>query len=239
MRGRPRKTPANDVQTRQAKWGARDAQSAAAKAAGHQGAETSDGAQPGADVARDAAEVAGTAQTGPEMAGDEPGDGVESVGEGEEAGHVSRETGGAGTAGEPGDAQTHQREGEAVVASEVPALDTDAALALRRLRERPLCCCGCGQVLSSPKKHFIEGHDGKAKVLVRKIMRGELHHPSVLQGLLHRQGGTRIVGKVGSQKTSSQLQPLSVIRPPRPDCSGDDFGRPCPLQKECRMRPQR
>ena len=174
MRGRPRKTPANDVQTRQAKWGARDAQSAAAKAAGHQGAETSDGAQPGADVARDAAEVAGTAQTGPEMAGDEPGDGVESVGEGEEAGHVSRETGGAGTAGEPGDAQTHQREGEAVVASEVPALDTDAALALRRLRERPLCCCGCGQVLSSPKRHFIQGHDGKAKVIVRKIMRGEL-----------------------------------------------------------------
>jgi len=174
MRGRPRKTPANDVQTRQAKWGARDAQSAAAKAAGHQGAETSDGAQPGADVARDAAEVAGTAQTGPEMAGDEPGDGVESVGEGEEAGHVSRETGGAGTAGEPGDAQTHQREGEAVVASEVPALDTDAALALRRLRERPLCCCGCGQVLSSPKKHFIQGHDGKAKVIVRKIMCGEL-----------------------------------------------------------------
>jgi hypothetical protein len=108
------------------------------------------------------------------MAGDEPGDGVESVGEGEEAGHVSRETGGAGTAGEPGDAQTHQREGEAVVASEVPALDTDAALALRRLRERPLCCCGCGQVLSSPKKHFIQGHDGKAKVIVRKIMCGEL-----------------------------------------------------------------
>jgi hypothetical protein len=97
-------------------------------------------------VARDAAEVAGTAQTGPEMAGDEPGDGVESVGEGEEAGH----------------------------ASEVPALDTDAALALRRLRERPLCCCGCGQVLSSPKKHFIQGHDGKAKVIVRKIMCGEL-----------------------------------------------------------------
>jgi hypothetical protein len=50
-------------------------------------------------------------------------------------------------------------------------LDTDAALALRRLRERPLCCCGCGQVLSNPKKHFIQGHDGKAKVIVRKIMR--------------------------------------------------------------------
>jgi hypothetical protein len=26
-------------------------------------------------------------------------------------------------------------------------------------------------VLSSPKKHFIQGHDGKAKVIVRKIMR--------------------------------------------------------------------
>ncbi len=64
-----------------------------------------------------------------------------------------------------------------VSSSEVPpgpTLDTDAALALRRLRERPLCCCGCGQVLSSPKKHFVQGHDGKAKVIVRKIMRGEL-----------------------------------------------------------------
>jgi hypothetical protein len=108
------------------------------------------------------------------MAGDEPGDGVETVGEGEEAKDVSRETDGAGTAAAPGDAQTERPEGQTPAASEVPAgptLDIDAALALKRLRERPLCCCGCGQVLSSPKKHFIQGHDGKAKVIVRKIMR--------------------------------------------------------------------
>ena len=134
MRGRPRKTPANEVQTRQTKRLVRDAQSAAVKAAGHWGAETADGAQPGADVARDEADVAETAQM------------------------------------ERPDAET-------ATASEAPAaptLDTDAALALKRLRERPLCCCGCGQVLSNPKRHFIQGHDGKAKVIVRKIMRGEL-----------------------------------------------------------------
>jgi hypothetical protein len=128
-------------------------------------------------VAQNAADVAETAQTGPEMAGDEPGVGVETLTEGEEAGDVSPGTGEAGTATEPTDAQTEQPEGETVVASEVPAgptLDTDAALALRRLRERPLCCCGCGKVLSSPKKHFVQGHDGKARVIVRKIMRGEL-----------------------------------------------------------------
>ncbi|MGO9241472.1 MAG: hypothetical protein ACLPXM_20295 [Terriglobales bacterium] len=125
-------------------------------------------------MARDEADVA---ETGPEVAGDEPGDGVETVGEAEEAGDVSGVTGEAGTAVEPGDAQTEQPLGETATASEVPAgptLDTDAALALRRMRERPRCCCGCGQVLSSPKKHFIQGHDGKAKVIVRKIMRGEL-----------------------------------------------------------------
>jgi len=176
MRGRPRKTPANDVQTRQTKRLVRDAQSAAVKAAGHWGAETADGAQPGADVARDEADVAETAQTSPEMAGDEPGDGVETLAEGEEAADVSRETVEAGTAG-PADAQMERPDAETATASEAPAgptLDTDAALALKRLRERPLCCCGCGQVLSNPKRHFIQGHDGKAKVIVRKIMRGEL-----------------------------------------------------------------
>ena len=108
------------------------------------------------------------------MAGDEPGGGVETLTEGEEAGDDSRETGEAGTAVEPADAQTEQPGAETATASEGPALDTDAALALRRLRERSLCCCGCGQVLSSPKKHFIQGHDGKAKAIVRKIMRGEM-----------------------------------------------------------------
>ena len=148
MRGRPRKTPANDAKTRQMKRRATNAQSGAVKSVGHQGAETSDRKQPGPDVARDEADAAETAQTGPEMAGDEPGDGVETVGEGEEAKDVSRETDGAGTAAGPADAQTNQPEAETAVASEAPALDTDAALALKRLRERPLCCCGCGQVLS-------------------------------------------------------------------------------------------
>jgi hypothetical protein len=110
MRGRPRKTPANDVQTRQTKRRARDAQSAAVKAAGHQGAETADGAQPGADVARDEADAAETAQTGPEMAGDEPGDGVETVGEGEEAKDVSRET--DARPGPPPSRQTPRRTGQ-------------------------------------------------------------------------------------------------------------------------------
>lgn len=61
-------------------------------------------------------------------------------------------------------------------ASEVaqPDVDSATALALRRLRETPRCCCGCGLILSNPKKHFIIGHDGKAKATVRKIMRGEL-----------------------------------------------------------------
>ena len=69
--------------------------------------------------------------------------------EGEETGDVTRETVEAGTAAEPGDAQTDQPEGETLVASDVPAgpsLDTGAASALRRLRERP--CCGSSQVLS-------------------------------------------------------------------------------------------
>ena len=170
MRGRPRTTPASDSKTRQTKRRARDAQSGATKDVGHKAPETSDGAQPGPDVAK-------TAQTEPEMAGDAVETGIETVGEGEEAGDVPRETGEAPTADETGDAQTEQPDGETVVASEVPAgptLDTDAALALRRLRDRPRCCCGCGQVLSSPKKHFIQGHDGRAKVIVRKIMRGEL-----------------------------------------------------------------
>lgn len=61
-------------------------------------------------------------------------------------------------------------------ASEVaqPETDSATALALKRWRERPTCCCGCGKVLSSAKKHFVQGHDGKAKAMVRKIMRGEL-----------------------------------------------------------------
>lgn len=128
-------------------------------------------------MARDEAEVAETTQTEPEMAGDDPGDGVETEGEGEEGAETALETEATGTAAEPGDAQTDQPERETVTASEAPAgptLDTDAALALRRLRERPRCCCGCGQLLSSAKKHLIQGHDGKAKVIVRKIMRGEL-----------------------------------------------------------------
>ena len=177
MRSRPRKTPANDSKTRQTKRRAADAQSGAVKSAGHQGAETSDGAQPEADVARDAADAAATAQTGPERAGDEPGDGVETLTEGEEAKDVSRETGQAETAAAPGDAQTERPEGQTPAASEVPAgptLDIDAAVVLKRLREQPLCCCGCGQVLSNPKRHFSQGHDSKAKVIVRKIMRGEL-----------------------------------------------------------------
>jgi hypothetical protein len=74
-------------------------------------------------------------------------------------------------------AQTEQPDAETPTASEVPAgptLDTNAALALRRLHEQPRCCCGCGRVLSSPKKHFIQGHNGKAEVIVPKNMRGEL-----------------------------------------------------------------
>ena len=55
-----------------------------------------------------------------------------------------------------------------------PGVDSATALALRRLREKPLCCCGCGGSLSGPKKHFFQGHDGKAKSIVRKIMRGEM-----------------------------------------------------------------
>lgn len=55
-----------------------------------------------------------------------------------------------------------------------PEVDTATTLAMRRWRERPTCCCGCGQSLSSAKKNFVQGHDGKAKVIVRKIMRGEL-----------------------------------------------------------------
>ena len=62
-------------------------------------------------------------------------------------------------------------------ASEIaqPELESATALALKRWREGPTyCCCGCGKVLSSAKKHFVQGHDGKAKAMVRKIMRGEL-----------------------------------------------------------------
>ena len=61
MRGRPRTTPANDSKTRQLKRRATDAQSGAVKAAGHRAPETSGGAQPGADVARDETDVAETA----------------------------------------------------------------------------------------------------------------------------------------------------------------------------------
>jgi len=55
-----------------------------------------------------------------------------------------------------------------------PEVDTATALALRRLREKPLCCCGCGGSLSGPKKHFLQGHDGRAKNIMRRIMRGEM-----------------------------------------------------------------
>lgn len=63
---------------------------------------------------------------------------------------------------------------EDVSAVAQPEVDSATVLALRRLREKPLCCCGCGGSLSGPKKHFLQGHDGKAKTIVRKIMRGEM-----------------------------------------------------------------
>jgi hypothetical protein len=128
---------------------ATDAQSGAVKSVGYQTPETADAAQTEPDVARDEADVAGTAP----------------------------ETEVVETSAEPGDAQTEQPDAETPTASEVPAgptLDTNAALALRRLHEQPRCCCGCGRVLSSPKKHFIQGHNGKAEVIVPKNMRGEL-----------------------------------------------------------------
>ena len=55
-----------------------------------------------------------------------------------------------------------------------PELDTPTALALKRWRERPTGCCGCGQPLSSAKKNFAQGHDGRAKKIIRRIMKGEL-----------------------------------------------------------------
>lgn len=52
--------------------------------------------------------------------------------------------------------------------------DTATMLGLRRMRDTARCCCGCNQVLSSPKKHFAQGHDGRARSIAYRILRREM-----------------------------------------------------------------
>lgn len=170
MGRRPKTTPAHEIRKRRGKLSAKDAQSPALEPASHQDPETADEAQTAADVAQDGAEAAETALP-------EPEDGQEAWAEGVEPGDVVRETEAAeGTSG-PDDAGTSQADVPAALGSVEPTsqtADTSVALALKRWRERPTCCCGCGQALSSAKKHFIQGHDGRARATIRKIMKGEL-----------------------------------------------------------------
>lgn len=36
-----------------------------------------------------------------------------------------------------------------------------------------LCCCGCGQLTKSPKRHFIQGHDARFHGWMRRLANGE------------------------------------------------------------------
>jgi hypothetical protein len=196
MRGRPKKLAAKDTQTRRETLGAKDAQDGAREVAGHGAPETTDEAQLEPDVAQDAPNVVETAQPGPETAGETAKAGVETGAEGVEAAELVPETGMAGDNAEPGATQTAQPEGEAATAPVLPSspttADTEAKLALRRFAESPKCACGCGGSVK-PKKFFIIGHDGKAKAILRKVMRGELPADAVPTELILRHREIRFV----------------------------------------------
>ncbi|MCC6363163.1 MAG: hypothetical protein IT165_06530 [Bryobacterales bacterium] len=191
MRGRQKKLPAKDAQTRRETIGAKDAQNGTEEVVGHQGPETAEEAQLGPDGAQDDPNAVETAQADAGTPGGAATAGVETGTGGVEVAERVQEAGVAGIAAEPEASQTAQPEGETATAKEVPAVDTEAALAMRRFAENPKCACGCGKTLPNPKKHFIIGHDGKAKAILRKVMRGELPADAVPTELIlrHREIG--------------------------------------------------
>lgn len=192
MRGRPKKVAAKDPQTHRETPTAKDGQSAADEAVRDQGPETADEAQQEADVAQD---DPSRAETGSDTADTVADAGTEAATEVQEAVQAVEETEAPELGGEAGEAQTTQPDSQTAPPQEqtLATTDTEHALALKRWRENPTCACGCGKVLPNPKKHFIIGHDGKAKAILRKVMRGELPADAVPTELILRHREIRFV----------------------------------------------
>jgi hypothetical protein len=197
MSQKQKTTPAKKIQTRRQTPTGKDAPKGAEEVVGHQGPETAEEAQPGPDGAQDDPNAVETAQPEAQTPGDAATAGVETGAEGVETAELVQETGGAGANAEPEATQTAHPEGPTAPAPEVPASpttgDTEAALALRRFAENPKCACGCGKTLPNPKKHFIIGHDGKAKAILRKVLRGELPADAVPTELILRHREIRFI----------------------------------------------
>ena len=194
---RSKKVDVVNSQTRRVKPDAKDAQSGPVEAVGHQEPQTADEAAPAADVPQDDAKAGETAQAETETAEEGASAGAETGAGLVEVTEAAGETGGAEAIVEPTDAPDNQQDGQAAKSAEAPAsspaMDTDAALALRRFEQAPKCACGCGKTLPNPKKHFIIGHDGKAKATLRRVMRGELPPEAVPTELILRHREIRFV----------------------------------------------
>jgi hypothetical protein len=175
---RPKTVDARDSKTRRETPRSQDGQSGAKNVVRHQEPETADQGQPGPDAAQDAPNVVETTQAEAETAEDALRAEVEAGAEGAEAAAMVPEAGQAGAATEPGPAQTAQSGGETTTAQEALAsaasMNTDTALALKRWREHPTCCCGCGGALANANKRFLVGHDSRAHSVAYKIARGQM-----------------------------------------------------------------
>ena len=175
---RPKTVDARNSQTRRVTPSAKDAQSGAEKDVRHHEPETADEAQSQPDAPQEGANVAETTQPVAGTAEDAAYGEDKTGGGGTEAGVVAPETGEAGIGTEPAGAQASAPQGETAPVSEASAspaiMETDTALALKRWREHPTCCCGCRGTLASAKKTFLVGHDSRAHSVAKKIARGQM-----------------------------------------------------------------